>query len=305
MTFDLIVFGHITHDIIVTPDKRTCKTLGGVATYTSLTAAKLGVIVGIVTKVGMDFRDEHLEYLRRPNVDLLGLNLGTGKTTAFENAYDKRGKRTQRLLSYAEPIETGDIPAAYFKAKCFHFGPVFHEVSYDIIKVAHEKGILTSLDPQGYCREREPRYVVKFRSWEKAEEILPYVDILKCDETEAEKMTGTSDLSKASGLIHSFGPKIVLITRGVNGSILFHQNRLERIPVVPAKKTVDSTGAGDAYSAGFIAEYLRSGDPKRSALFASCVASYVVEGVGITTLPTREMVIRRLRDLRQARYESC
>jgi len=294
MTFDLIVFGHLTHDTIVTSDKRTHETSGGAAAYASLTAAKLGAIVGIVTKVGMDFRDAYLEYLRRANINLLGLKVKMGKTTAFENVYDEGGKRTQRLLSYTQPIETGDVPATYINARCFHFGPVFHEVSYDIIKFAHEKGILTSLDPQGYCRDRGPRYVVKLCGWKEAKETLPHVDILKCDEAEAEKLTEEGDLNKAARIIQGSGPKIVLVTQGAKGLVLCHENEVERIPAIPAEKLVDPTGAGDAYSAGFIVEYLRTKDPKYSALFASCVASFVVEGIGTTTLPTREMVMRRL-----------
>jgi len=294
MGFDLIVFGHLTHDTIVTSAKKIHKTLGGAAAYTSLTAAKLGAVVGIVAKVGMDFRGAYLEYFRRANISLLGLKVKIGKTTAFENAYDERRKRTQRLLNYSQPIETEDVPAAYVNARCFHFGPVFHEVSYDIIKFAHEKGILTSLDPQGYCRERGPRSIVKLRSWKEAKGTLPYVDILKCDEAEAEKLTETGDLNKAARIIQGFGPKIVLVTQGAKGLVLCHENEVERIPVTPAEKLVDPTGAGDASSAGFIVEYLRTKDPKYSAFFASCVASFVVEGIGTTTLPTREMVMRRL-----------
>jgi len=294
MAFDLIVFGHLTHDTIVTPDKRTHKTLGGVAAYTSLTAAKLGAVVGIVTKVGTDFRDTYLEKLRKGNIDLLGLKVKMGKTTAFENAYDENWKRTQRLLSYSQPLETDDVPAAYINARCFHFGPVFHEVPYDIIKFAHQKGILTSLDPQGYCRERGPHSIVKVRGWKEAKETLPCVDILKCDETEAEKLTETRDLNKAARIIQGFGPKIVVVTEGAKGLVLCHENEVERIPVIPAEKLVDPTGAGDAYSAGFIVEYLRAKDPKYSALFALCVASFVVEGIGTTTLPTKEMVMKRL-----------
>jgi sugar/nucleoside kinase (ribokinase family) len=60
MAFDLIVFGHLTQDVIVTADKKAHKAMGGVATYASLTAAELGVVVGIVTKVGRDFKEEYL-----------------------------------------------------------------------------------------------------------------------------------------------------------------------------------------------------------------------------------------------------
>lgn len=107
-------------------------------------------------------------------------------------------------------------------------------------------------------------------------------------------MTETGDLNRAVRIIQGFGPKIVLVTQGAKGLVLCHENEVERVPTIPAEKLVDPTGAGDAYSAGFIVGYLRTKDPKYSALFASCVASFVVEGIGTTTLPTREMVMRRL-----------
>ena len=295
MTFDIIVLGHLTHDIVITPDRIAHRALGGVATYTSLAAARLGATVGIVTKVGADFMEDYLDYLRGAGIDLSGLRVRAGKTTTFENAYDESGRRTQRILSSAGVIEVKDVPGAYFDAKCFHFGPVFHEVSRDLIRLAHEGGILTSLDPQGYCRERGADNVISLRRWRGAEEALPYVDILKCDEDEAAKIAGVSDLGKAAELISGLGPRIVLITRGRRGSVLYYKGKLKRIPTVPEERFVDSTGAGDAYAAGFIVEYLRTGKPELSAFFASCVASFVVEGIGATTLPTRDMVMRRLR----------
>jgi len=292
-TYTLIVFGHLTHDVIITPEG-VHEALGGVATYTSLAAARLGATVGVVAKVGSDFKREYLEYLRKGRIDLSGFKMVNGKTTVFENIYDAQGVRTQRAPIITEPIEVKDIPAPYFNAKCFHFGPVFHEVSYEVIKLAHRKGIMTSLDPQGYCRKRRPDHVIELREWMDAEEVLPYIDILKCDETEAERLTGISALSKAAELISRLGPKIVLVTQGGKGSILYYDNKLKKIPTIPAEKVVDTTGAGDSYAAGFIVEYLRTQDPEHSALFAASVASFVVEGVGATTLPTREMSINRL-----------
>jgi sugar/nucleoside kinase (ribokinase family) len=299
MAFDLIVFGHLTKDTIVNADKETRNAMGGAATYTSLAAAKLGIVVGIVTKVGMDFEEEYLNYLKKANIDLLGLKVEKEKTTAFENVYEESGVRTQRLLSYIKPLKVADVPASYFDAECFHFGPVFHEVPYDIIKLSHQKGILTSLDVQGYCRDQGSQHEVKLTSWKEAREILQHVDILKCDEKEAEQLAEIDNLKKAAKLILDLGPKIVLVTQGVKGSILCHKCGLEQIHVYPTVRLVDPTGAGDAYVAGFIVEYLRTGDLKHSALFASCVASFVVEGFGAENLPTRNMAIRRLHALQQ------
>ena len=64
----MIVLGHLTHDIIVTPDKMRQEALGGVATYTSLAAAELKAVVGVVAKVGSDFKEEYLEQLQKANI---------------------------------------------------------------------------------------------------------------------------------------------------------------------------------------------------------------------------------------------
>jgi len=293
--FDLIVVGNLTYDLISSPNKETDKALGGVVTYTAIAAANLGARVGIVTKVGVDFRKKDLDCFKKANVDLAGLRMVDTKTTVFENIYDEQGQRTQRLLCRADRIKVTDIPKKYLSSKCFHFGPVFHEVSYDIIKFAHNRGILTSLDAQGYCRRRDADLSINLCNWEGAKEVLPHVDILKCDEAEARMITNESNANKAALILNDLGSKIVLITQGEKGSILCYNGKIKRIPAVPAEKIVDLTGAGDTYLAGFIVEYLRTGKPEWSALFASGVASFTVEGLGTSTIPTKERVLMRLK----------
>jgi sugar/nucleoside kinase (ribokinase family) len=297
MSFDLIVLGHLTHDIIVTPDGKIHEALGGVAAYTALVAAQLDATVGIIAKVGNDFKEEYIKKLEKSNINLLGLSRVKEKTTTFQNSYNESGERSQKLLNYISSINISDIPKPFLDAKCYHFGPVFHEVSYNIIKFINEKRILTSLDPQGYLRRIDFNHFIQPCNWKDANKVLPYINILKCDRSEAEKLTGTRDIHRASELLYAFGPKIVLITRGVQGSFLYYKEVLENIPIVQGKKVVDSTGAGDSYAAGFIVDYLATKNPKHSALFASCVASFVVEGIGTSNLPIKNKVTKRLERL--------
>ncbi|KYH41348.1 MAG: ATP-dependent 6-phosphofructokinase [Candidatus Bathyarchaeota archaeon B63] len=80
--------------------------------------------------------------------------------------------------------------------------------------------------------------------------------------------------------------------------MLCYDGEIKRIPAVSAEKIVDLTGAGDTYVAGFILEYLRTGKPGWSALFASGVASFTIEGLGTSTIPTREDVLTRLKSIK-------
>lgn len=293
--FDLIVVGHITRDLISRAGEKTREAMGGTPTYTSIAAARLGAKVGVVSKVGNDFQSQYLDSFRNAGVDLSGLSITGGDTTVFENIYDENGKRTQRLLSCAESIEYSDIPEKYFSSKCFHFGPVYHEVSYEMIKDIYKRGILTALDAQGYCRKREKDLSIKLCAWNEMKNVLPHVNILKCDEEEAKIMTGKPNVEAAAKILNNLGSEIILITQGEKGSTLCYNRKMKKIPAIPPDKIVDLTGAGDTYIAGFIVEYLRTGDPEWSALFASGAASFVIEGLGTSVMPTREEVLRRLK----------
>jgi len=95
--------------------------------------------------------------------------------------------------------------------------------------------------------------------------VLPHVNILKCDEEEAKIMTGKLNVEAAARILNNLGSEIILITQGEKGSTLCYNGKVKRIPAIPPDKIVDLTGAGDTYIAGFIVEYLRTGDPEWSA----------------------------------------
>jgi len=111
----------------------------------------------------------------------------------------------------------------------------------------------------------------------------------------ARMITGEKDPVKSARRISEMGTRIVLITRERKGSIVLEEGEASKVPLVLADRFVDSTGAGDIYVAGFIVEYLLTRDAVRAATFGACAASFKVEGIGISTLPTRNMVKARLR----------
>ncbi len=71
--------------------------------------------------------------------------------------------------------------------------------------------------------------------------------------------------------------KIVLFTKGENGSLIYNADSDEffEIPCVQAK-VVSTVGAGDSYSAAFLCEYFRSGDIQKSGMAGANLSSFVV-----------------------------
>lgn len=97
-------------------------------------------------------------------------------------------------------------------------------------------------------------------------------------------------------LFTKWGADIGIVTLGEKGAIVVTKDRKFRVPAFPAKLE-DCTGAGDAYSAGFLVEYLRTKEPYKSALFGAATASLVIEGTGgvlAERMPTTSEVQSRI-----------
>lgn len=105
-------------------------------------------------------------------------------------------------------------------------------------------------------------------------DVLGLVDVFTPNETEALHYTRSEDvISAARALSERVG--LVLITLGGRGVLAKSSTEEIELPVVPAP-VVDTTGAGDTFSAGFVWAHLH-GLPLRSALtVASLAASYIV-----------------------------
>ena len=66
--YKLLIVGTLAFDAIETPFGKTDKILGGAATYIGLSASNFNLKSGIVSVVGEDFPQEHLDLLTSKNI---------------------------------------------------------------------------------------------------------------------------------------------------------------------------------------------------------------------------------------------
>lgn len=139
----------------------------------------------------------------------------------------------------------------------------------------------------------------------------PGVDFVKLSQEEVAFLfndaLASSALEEPDAVLHKLGGQCcgVIVTAGSDGAAYAFEGGMEavvgKIPaVMPEGGVVDTTGAGDAFLAGFLSEMLRMGGPfaltdkhkaRRIAEFAATVASFVVAGPGaMDPLPSREQV---------------
>jgi sugar/nucleoside kinase (ribokinase family) len=118
-----------------------------------------------------------------------------------------------------------------------------------------------------------------------AETALRHCDILKVDAREAAVITSTVDIEAAGRVLHRMGPKMVIITQGGDGALIYDGTRLTQI-TAPEVNVVDPTGAGDVFSAAFLVRYVASGNLIAAGRFAVTAAALSIRGFGASALPS-------------------
>lgn len=292
---DIVVVGHLSRDLIITPEIKR-EALGGGTAYAMLAPALDVFATGIVSKVGEDFEKEYWSVLESSGLNLAGLQRVGQKSTRFVNKYDSEGNRVQMVEALAERITPQDIPDDYNDAKIIHFSPLTaNELDIECIRYARSNAKITSIDVQGYVRSIDKSGMVIPRDWTEQSEILSLVDVVKFHELELKQtMEGESELSAVSEVL-SLGPRIVLVTRDRRGSTVYTRNEQITIPRVDADNLIDSTGCGDVFSVGFLIEYMQSSNLKQSGLFAATCSSFNVETSGPYNFPSRLDIDRRMK----------
>ncbi len=291
---DVAVIGHFSIDTILLPSRTApFVVLGGAAAYTSFAAKRLEASASVISKVGGDFPEAYLWWLRQEGIDLSGVTKHADEqNTGFELRYnaDLSG-RTLKLKSKGAPINLADVPDD-LHAKAVHIAPIANEVSYEVVEKLRRCADVMSLDPQGLLRSfDEAGNVVENASVDKR--IFGLINIYKSSQNEIYALTGKSELKHAMKAIHDFGVETVIVTMGAEGSVLSVEGAQYSIASCPSRVLVDPTGAGDVFIGGFLTEYLREKESVWCACVGSAAASVVVEGIGPTYLGKKEEIYQR------------
>ncbi len=105
------------------------------------------------------------------------------------------------------------------------------------------------------------------------------VDIVFADEDEAIALLQVDDFDEVARAAPDFG-KLFVITRSEKGSVIIHRDLKFAQAAIPVRKVIDTTGAGDAYTAGFLYG-LTNGEPlAECARLGTRCATGVIQKVG-------------------------
>lgn len=137
-------------------------------------------------------------------------------------------------------------------------------------------------------------------------EQLPPVEIFSPNEAETLEFTGISptsmenSLRAALALARRVKAKNFVIKQGTRGAFLYDGKRYNTFPTVRVDKTVDTTAAGDAFTAAMTLEYLNSGDIKSAIKYGNAAGAITVTRAGasssVPTIDEVEAVINTIKN---------
>ena len=267
MKYDIITFGSAVIDTFIdtNPEERKGNMLypvgakilvkefrfqtGGGGTNTAVGFSRLGLKTGCIGKVGKDCdAGLILDELKREKVDFLG-KVGSEITGHSIILDSKEHDRT--VLTYKgenDKVDFEDIRS--LNTKWIHFSAAIGK-SFDtqekVAKYCKKKGIMISLNPSLY-------QIKDLKS--RMRRLMKDIDILILNKEEAEALAGKGDLFLR---LKKLGAGIVCITDGKNGAKVYDGIYLYNIGTKKVK-VIETTGAGDAFSCGFITGMIKKGD---------------------------------------------
>lgn len=109
--------------------------------------------------------------------------------------------------------------------------------------------------------------------------LLPDVDILLGNESEALELTGESDVEAALRALTKSCP-VVALTRGPAGAVAADRNQTVSVPAEPVDELEDTTGAGDLFAAGFLLGLAREQPLEECLRLGALAAAEVITHIG-------------------------
>ena len=264
---DIVCFGHAIVDVFITTDtsenngflcynvgdKVSIKDLrfdfGGGGLNTSVGFSRLGLKTGYIGKLGEDDNSRRiLEKFKKEKVEFLGKvhkDVFSGYSVILRT---KQGNRV--ILTYnGDNIHISLNEIKKFNTKWVYFSSLLGKNfthQKDLAKKLKNNGVMIAFNPSAYMI--------------KAENVLPMIhltDVLILNKEEAELLVKKGTKKELLDRLNKLGPKIIAITDGENVVSCFANG--EYYFAQPKKiKGIEKTGAGDAFSSGFITGLIKN-----------------------------------------------
>jgi sugar/nucleoside kinase (ribokinase family) len=287
----ILVVGSVALDVVETPFARVEEVLGGAASYFT-TAASLYDQVNLVAIVGSDFPQEYLDFWRKRNVNLEGLQIKDGRTFRWVGRYhmdmNARDTLDTQLGVYADFHPR--IPDSYRSSELLFLANIQPQLQMEVLEQVSQPR-LKVLDTMELWLMTERAALT---------EVMKRVDILLMSEEEVRQYTEQASIVTGVRRLFELGLQYVVVKQGSYGALLFGADGTYfSAPSYPLEEVIDPTGAGDSFAGGMLG-YLSTvtadaqgryaiDDLKRAVVHGNIIGSFACADFSINRLRTLTM----------------
>jgi ribokinase len=272
--FKVNCIAHAEEESIIRTYSEAC---GGSAANTMVGLARLGCKVGFIGKAGLDREGNMLlEDFVKEGVDTQGvIRAKYGESGTVMGFVDEQGQRALYIHSGAnDSIASEEIKKNYAsQAQFLHLTSFVGGKSFQT-----QKELLENL-PQNVLVSFDPGALYAQKGLDQLEPIIKKTHVLMPSTLELEYITGEKDPRKGADLLIKKGVQKVAVKLGSGGCYITdgtQQLQLEAFKV----RVVDTTGAGDAFCAGFLYGLLNKKSLLECGRLGNFVASRCVMKLG-------------------------
>ena len=298
VTVGSAVIDHI-HRVTVLPERDTGVMVldrqsgpGGVEGNVAAAAARLGLSVGVIVRVGCDAAGTMvLEDFRQRGIDDLRVQVGGEDETAYTLVFvDGHGDRSMVTGGHGvRGLTLDEDDDAYIRRArvCFTSGYLPSSLLHRVAGLcADSQGPALAFDLPGSFDDLEGRGLQR----QDVDSILPAVELFLTNREHLRSYTGEETLKGGLDYLRGKGVRRASVSDRERGLFLFEADAEQDMHFVPgfSVPVVDTTGAGDVLSAALITAWLLENQPASTAgRFAAAAAAFSCTGWGVRTgLPT-------------------
>ena len=295
-----LIVGTVAFDEIETPKESSGKILGGAATYIGLSSALFDSRASVISVVGGDFDQKHLDLLRSKGLNTDSIEIiSKGKTFYWKGKYHKDWNKRDTLNTQLNVLADFNpvVSTPDSNSEIIVLGNLHPAVQNTVLNQIISKNKCIILDTMNFWMDNSLEELLK---------VIEKANIIIINDEEALQLSGKDTLFNAADEILKMGPKHVVIKKGEHGAMLFNKEEFFTTPAYPVKKVKDPTGAGDTFAGGFAGYLSQKNDLdfetlKLAVVHGTVMASFCVEGFGTSQMETlnKETFQNRLKEFKK------
>jgi len=258
--FDVIGFGALNVDTLLKveriagPEEESfienyTESCGGSAANTIVGLARLDRKVGFIGKIANDREGKlQIDTFINEGVDVEGIiHSKKGKSGAALGLVDKKGARA----IYINPGENDTLESREINLEYIAQTNFLHMSSFVGEKPFRAQKKIAGMLPKSIKLSFDPGALYAQRGFTAIEPLIRSAHVFMPNAIELKQITGEADYRRGADTILEMGVQIVVVKLGIKGCYITDGQEQVTVDAFPVK-TADTTGAGDAFNAGFL-----------------------------------------------------